>query len=769
MNNVDYRILNLTSDFRSTVLWQKGLVITIMLLFSTLLQAGTAPYKMCFREVTGLPQPDGNGGFTNPRTPPQIDGVIDGDTGWTNAFRYVFDNGTHLPWGAALAIKKGSMIYLGFQVTADQDFNQYDGVAIGLDNGSGGYTFIVIHPLTPGVGASGPLPSNAVAIYQTNSATPPTSWSGGTTVIPAWLTVQATGVLGAPPLSWNLELSIDNSMLPSGFALPSPSVFGLYISLIRTNETVSPSEVTQFTWPPSLPVSQYKFPQVVTPDPGGWGSGTLDSSQTCSGVHFAHSDIVNSINGGPATTEISLTTTKQNTFSVKVHNSSLADAVGVSSTFKIADFGLPAGPDWAPIGTNMFCPSHSDSSPACHAAHANDSVGNNPSATVDIAAHSTPPGTCGDGSGDGCSTISTGPWTLSSDNVNYYTGDDHQCVLVELTSTAGDTMFVNKSTWNNFDLNASASRFVSYPAVISGNYPGGATQSLHLAISRKESTAGQSNAATIPATAAAVSGTAVGGGGDKTIHYLDFTVDGCRHTGTFITIDAPPTFGPDRQLIPGPSKQFESCEPVGAYGYHIRHVGPVKSWNYSLTATGDGVSLTQKGNQFDLTVRQGKKAQVVTTITPAGGNQPPLNHKFAVLADLGAAIPNGTFSNVVNTGFSFNGGLEYIVNSHFSAEGILGVHHFPGKIAGDVTAIQFTGGGRVYLTNSPNRLFVRAGLGGYHFTSATTNFGGYFGAGLLHEFNSHFGLEGVYTFHAVNTPGTATKFSTVQGGVRYVF
>jgi hypothetical protein len=143
--------------------------------------------------------------------------------------------------------------------------------------------------------------------------------------------------------------------------------------------------------------------------------------------------------------------------------------------------------------------------------------------------------------------------------------------------------------------------------------------------------------------------------------------------------------------------------------------------------------------------------------------------KFAIFADLGAAIPNGTFGNVVNTGFSFNGGLEYIVNSHFSAEGILGVHHFPGKIAGDVTAIQFTGGGKVYLTNSPNRAFARAGLGGYHFTSGTTNFGGYFGGGLLHEFNAHFGLEGVYTFHVVNTPGTATKFSTVQGGVRYAF
>lgn len=207
----------------------------------------------------------------------------------------------------------------------------------------------------------------------------------------------------------------------------------------------------------------------------------------------------------------------------------------------------------------------------------------------------------------------------------------------------------------------------------------------------------------------------------------------------------------------------------GAFGYFVHHDGSLYGWQHELV--GDGFTLEKIAEDFYRIKKMPNDGSVRVSVKIEALEHPqlpPLN-KFAVFADLGAAIPNGTFSNVVNTGFSFNGGLEYIVNSHFSAEGILGVHHFPGKIAGDVTAIQFTGGGKVYLTNSPNRVFARAGLGGYHFTSATTNFGGYFGAGLLHEFNSHFGLEGVYTFHAVNTPGTATKFSTVQGGVRYAF
>jgi hypothetical protein len=151
---------------------------------------------------------------------------------------------------------------------------------------------------------------------------------------------------------------------------------------------------------------------------------------------------------------------------------------------------------------------------------------------------------------------------------------------------------------------------------------------------------------------------------------------------------------------------------------------------------------------------------------------PPPSGKFAVFADLGAGIPNGTFGNAFSTGVSFNGGLEYILNPHFSAEGILGLHHFGGKLTGDLNVFQFTGGGKVYSSpfGGNNLAFVRAGLGGYRFSlGPSTSFGGYVGGGVLHKFDDHWGVEGVYTFHAVNTTGGATKFSTIQGGIRYVF
>ena len=163
----------------------------------------------------------------------------------------------------------------------------------------------------------------------------------------------------------------------------------------------------------------------------------------------------------------------------------------------------------------------------------------------------------------------------------------------------------------------------------------------------------------------------------------------------------------------------------------------------------------------------------VTIIPPP---QPPRTAKIAAFLDAGAGIPHATFGNAFNTGFSLNAGLEYIAASHLSVEGIFGYHHFPAKtvvgaVLSDLNLYQFSANGKVYLTNSwPFRPFINAGIGGYDFApGGGTHFGGNVGAGVLREFNSHWGVQSSYNFHAVNTPGAATKFSTIQGGIRFVF
>jgi hypothetical protein len=94
----------------------------------------------------------------------------------------------------------------------------------------------------------------------------------------------------------------------------------------------------------------------------------------------------------------------------------------------------------------------------------------------------------------------------------------------------------------------------------------------------------------------------------------------------------------------------------------------------------------------------------------------------------------------------------------------------PNQQAGKIGVFFDVGAGVPHGTSSgPFRPFVNGGIGGYKFSGNWTHFGGNFGGGILHELGPHWGLPGSSNFHAVNTPGAATKFSTVQGGIRFVF
>jgi hypothetical protein len=148
----------------------------------------------------------------------------------------------------------------------------------------------------------------------------------------------------------------------------------------------------------------------------------------------------------------------------------------------------------------------------------------------------------------------------------------------------------------------------------------------------------------------------------------------------------------------------------------------------------------------------------------------PVLSRWAAFLDLGGAFPHGTFSNFFDPGFSLNAGLEYMVTSHFSAEGVFAYHHFPAKSGAGLNVYQFSGNAKVYLVPPQKfRPFLNGGIGAYKFSPGSGNFGGNFGGGVLYELTPRFGLQGSYNFHDVNTTGGATKFSAIQGGVRYVF
>jgi hypothetical protein len=156
---------------------------------------------------------------------------------------------------------------------------------------------------------------------------------------------------------------------------------------------------------------------------------------------------------------------------------------------------------------------------------------------------------------------------------------------------------------------------------------------------------------------------------------------------------------------------------------------------------------------------------VLTLVPPPNGG----SGRLALFFDAGAGIPQGSFGSAFNTGFSLDGGLEYIATSHFSVEGIFGYHHFPAKIGADLNIYQFSADGKAYLTTGTIRPFVNGGIGGYTFSPGSTYFGGNVGGGVLYNFTSRFGLQGSYNFHVANTPGAATKWSAIEAGLRWAF
>src|SRR5262249_20790734 len=136
----------------------------------------------------------------------------------------------------------------------------------------------------------------------------------------------------------------------------------------------------------------------------------------------------------------------------------------------------------------------------------------------------------------------------------------------------------------------------------------------------------------------------------------------------------------------------------------------------------------------------------------------------------GASVPDGAFKQLSDVGANFAVGFEARGNSVASAEVIFGYHRFlSANLGPDLGLFQFSGNLKVYTPGAAVRFFANAGPGAYKFDPGGTDFGGNVGGGIQFNVSSRFAVEGAYNLHVVNTPGSSSKFSTVQIGLRYRF
>lgn len=146
--------------------------------------------------------------------------------------------------------------------------------------------------------------------------------------------------------------------------------------------------------------------------------------------------------------------------------------------------------------------------------------------------------------------------------------------------------------------------------------------------------------------------------------------------------------------------------------------------------------------------------------------------RVAIFADGGGNLPIGTLGANYNKGASLDAGLEYMLATRVSLEGLFGYEHFPGKLNPNLNVYQNAVNAKVYLFTGKIQPFVNVGPGGYSFVSAgssSTYAGGNAGGGVLFNLSQHLGIQASYNFNVVGTSGAISRFSAYQAGVRYAF
>jgi hypothetical protein len=176
--------------------------------------------------------------------------------------------------------------------------------------------------------------------------------------------------------------------------------------------------------------------------------------------------------------------------------------------------------------------------------------------------------------------------------------------------------------------------------------------------------------------------------------------------------------------------------------------------------TGDYVftiSDVPTGVTPDLTV----KYDGVSVGSTNGGSGGSGGGSWRFFVDAGINDPD---TNALDGKFSINAGVERLLTSHWSVEGIIGYHTFDHAFI-SAKALQLSANAKYFFGPGPLRPFLNGGVGLYHIDPPDDpSFGWNVGAGLLYELSSKWAVEGVYNLHSADL-----DWWTLQLGLRWSF
>jgi hypothetical protein len=379
--------------------------------------------------------------------PDPTDGVVDGDRGYADGYRFVFADGTTDVLAAMQAVKSAASdkLYLSFEIYHSK-FDAANELVVAFDVGgtsNGPYKVFAIQPMT----SAGPDPSHHAVNLSTLFKDVPAGALPGVldtstfTAAPAGVVIGING--GPEDLSgvahWQVEMAIPASVLGANLTSATNDV-GMYANMLASDTSITTN--IQMRWPDgSTPAPVIDQVLLNLPQPSTWGVISLNNTRNvCTGVYMdswtgdLYTSYGTNTNNG---TDLSYHPGTPNFYHAQVHNSG-TDSPPVTAQFKIANFGTTF--EWSPPVTTD--PALAGTCPACSPTHgtACDTTTNTCKLVTKIGPLPVPPGPA--------TLFTMGPWVLDAGQIAFYAGT-HQCFLVELDSTQNGTAFRTRSAYQN--------------------------------------------------------------------------------------------------------------------------------------------------------------------------------------------------------------------------------------------------------------------------------------------------------------------------------
>jgi hypothetical protein len=324
---------------------------------------------------------------------------------------------------------------------------------------------------------------------------------------------------------------------------------------------------------------------------------------------------------------------------------------------------------------------------------------------------------------------------VSDEDIPEYQANEHQCILAELDSSS-NTNIVTKSVYRNMDF-VEASGFSRSAQISTKGYgaPPNAMPEhrfdLHVTTREKAKTVSEDPKGQV--------------GYGLTESLLTWAAHGYRYSGRFITINR---------------QRYSLVDPVGSFGYEVRHVGdPVKKWQYEL----DGARKVAT-NLYRLSIPSESAVPVTTQITPLSYG------KWSASIHSGVAVPTGSFADDFDSGLNILMDVDYRLSPKWSLVGLFGFNDFKSNTTGvdDNYWINLSTNMRYHKPlRGPLSYYIGAGPGVYIPESGSTEFGANIGFGLDYKYNSSTTIEIGVDYHRVFDGDT--QFLHTHAGILFQF